>query len=217
MHRAAGGPNQPSRVEPAPLGAADPGAWSSDEAVLAAIGRCEEAALAALYDRYGRPAFGLAYRVLGERGVAEDVVQEAFLAVWRHADRYRPERGSPRAWLMTIVHHAAIDRRRGRHKREQTDVRLDDVEFALETGAGDPFAAVAEGIAASQVRTVLAGLPPEQREAIELAYFGGHTYRQVAVMLEAPEGTVKSRIRSGLRRLRKDLAEAGVGVTWAES
>jgi len=188
-----------SGVPPAPA--------PDDEAVLAAIQRRDDAALAELYDRYGRPAFGLAYRLLGERGVAEDVVQEAFLAVWRRAASYHADRGSARAWLMSIVHNGAIDRRRGRYKREQTDVGLDDVAFRLETDAEDTFAIVAEGIAAEQVRAALGGLPDEQRQAIELAYFGGMTHQEIAERTGAPLGTVKSRMRLGLLKLRSALAD----------
>jgi len=186
----------------------EPPVPSSDEAVLLAIQRREDVALAELYDRYGRLAFGLAYRVLGERGGAEDVVQEAFLAVWRHAARYRPERGGARSWLLAIVHNAAIDRRRGRFKRESTDVELDSVAFALETDAEDTFAVVAEGIRAEQVRAALTVLPVEQRQTIELAYFGGLTHQEIAERTGAPLGTVKSRMRLGLLKLRALLADA---------
>lgn len=180
---------------------------TSDDEVLAAIQRRDDAALTELYDRYGRLAFGLAYRVLGERGVAEDVVQEAFLAVWRHADRYRPERGGARVWLMSIVHNASIDRRRGRFRRELTDVQLDEVAYGLETDAEDTFATVAEGIEAEHVRAALAVLPVEQRQAIELAYFGGLTHKEIAERTGAPIGTIKSRLRLGLIKLRNALSE----------
>ncbi len=179
----------------------------SDDALLVAIQRRDEAALAELYDRHGRLAFGLAYRILGERGVAEDVVQEAFLAVWRRAGSYHPERGNARSWLMAIVHNAAIDRRRGRYKRELTDVGLDDIAFRLETDAEDTFAIVAQGIAAEEVRAAVATLPAEQRQAIELAYFGGLTHQEIAERTAAPLGTVKSRMRLGLHKLRGMLTE----------
>lgn len=181
-------------------------AQRSDDAVLAAIQSGDEVALAELYDRYGRLAFGVAYRILGERGVAEDTVQEAFLAVWRRAGSYRSDRGNPRSWLMAIVHNGAIDRRRGRYKRELTDVQLDDVAFRLETDAEDTFAIVAAGIAAEQVRAALTALPPEQRLTIELAYFGGLTHLEIAERTATPLGTVKSRMRLGLQKLRTALA-----------
>lgn len=180
----------------------------SDEEILAAIQRREDAALAELYDRYGRLAFGLAYRILGERGTAEDIVQEAFLAVWRRASSFQADRGSARAWLMSIVHNASIDRRRGRYKREQTDVALDDLTFKLETGAEDTFDLVSERIEAEHVRAALGGLPVEQREAIELAYFGGLTQQEIATRTGTPLGTVKSRMRLGLHKMRSLLGDS---------
>jgi RNA polymerase sigma-70 factor (ECF subfamily) len=179
-----------------------------DEDVLARVQGRDDDALAELYDRYGRLAFGLAFRILGERGAAEDAVQEAYLAVWRRAGSYRPDRGSVRGWLMSIVHNASIDRRRGRFKREQTDVALDDLAFKLETDAEDTFAAVADGIVAEQVRRAMAGLPDEQRQAIELAYFGGLTQQEIAIRTGTPLGTVKSRLRLGLDKLRGQLHDA---------
>ncbi len=185
----------------------------SDEEILAAIQRRDDAALAELYDRYGRLAFGLAYRILGERGTAEDIVQEAFLAVWRRASSFQADRGSARAWLMSIVHNASIDRRRGRYKREQTDVALDDLAFKLETGAEDTFDLVSERIEAEHVRAALGGLPVEQREAIELAYFGGLTQQEIATRTGTPLGTVKSRMRLGLHKMRSLLGDSLNGGT----
>ena len=180
----------------------------NDEELLAAIQQGDEGALAELYDRYGRLAFGLAYRILGERGTAEDVVQEAYLAVWRRSTSFRADRGSARAWLMSIVHNAAIDRRRGRFKREQEAVPIDDLAFMLETGADDAFAVVSEQIEAEQIRTALGSLPTEQREAIELAYFGGFTQQEISDRTGTPLGTVKSRMRLGFLKLRSLLADS---------
>jgi RNA polymerase sigma-70 factor (ECF subfamily) len=182
-----------------------------DEELLAAIQQGEEGALAELYDRYGRPAFGLAYRILGERGSAEDVVQEAYLAVWRRGSSFRADRGSARAWLMSIVHNAAIDRRRGRFKREQEAVPIDDLAFKLEDDADDPFALVSAQIDAAQIRAALGSLPREQRDAIELAYFGGLTQQEISDRTGTPLGTVKSRMRLGLYKLRSLLAESTGG------
>lgn len=184
-----------------------------DEELLAAIQRRDDAALAELYDRYGRLAFGLAYRILGERGTAEDIVQEAFLAVWRRSSSFQADRGSARAWLMSIVHNASIDRRRGRHRRELTDVPLDDLAFKLETDAEDTFDVVSERMEAEHVRAALGGLPPEQREAIELAYFGGLTQQEIATRTGTPLGTVKSRMRLGLLKLRTLLGSSLTGDT----
>ena len=180
----------------------------NDEELLAAIQQSDEGALAELYDRYGRLAFGLAYRILGERGTAEDVVQEAYLAVWRRSTSFKADRGSARAWLMSIVHNAAIDRRRGRFKREQEAVPLDDLAFKLENEAEDPFALVSEQIDAEKVRSALGTLPGEQREAIELAYFGGLTQQEISDRTGTPLGTVKSRMRLGLHKLRSLLIDS---------
>ncbi|CAA9582805.1 MAG: RNA polymerase ECF-type sigma factor [uncultured Thermomicrobiales bacterium] len=189
--------------------AAPPGGWDPpDDALLGAIKDRDDGALAALYDRYGRPAYGLAYRILGERGAAEDAVQEAFLSVWRHAARFAPERGSARSWLMTIVHHAAIDRRRGRRGREQGDLPLDDVAFGLAGKGDDPFAVAAAGLDAERIRQAMAALPREQQRAIELAFFGGLTHQEVAERTGEPLGTVKGRMRLGLRKLRVLLEPA---------
>jgi RNA polymerase sigma-70 factor (ECF subfamily) len=181
---------------------AAPWASSDDDALLAAIQGRDDAALAALYDRYGWLAFGLAYRMLGERGAAEDVVQEAFLNVWRRAVGFQLGRGSARSWLMSIVHNLAVDRRRGRQRHTWTDVALDEVDAALETDADDAFATVAQSIEAERVQAVLRELPEEQREAIVLAYFAGLTHQEIAEETGAPLGTVKSRMRLGLRRMR---------------
>ncbi|HEV2529057.1 MAG TPA: sigma-70 family RNA polymerase sigma factor [Thermomicrobiales bacterium] len=179
----------------------------TDEALIAAIQSRDDVALAALYDRYGRMAFGLAYRILGERGVAEDVVQEAFLAVWRRASGFSPERGAARSWLMAIVHNLSIDRRRGRFRHEQTDVQLDDVDYRLEGSSEDVFGAVAGSIEAEHIRSVMLDLPDEQRQAIELAFFMGLSHQEIATRTGMPLGTVKGRMRLGLRKMRSALAE----------
>jgi RNA polymerase sigma-70 factor (ECF subfamily) len=178
-----------------------------DDALMAAIQARDDAALATFYDRYGRLAFGLAYRMLGERGMAEDVVQESFLNVWRRAGGFELGRGSARSWLMSIVHNLAIDRRRGRQRRVWSDVALDDVETLLETDEDDAFAVVAQSIEAERVQTVLQELPEEQRQAIVLAYFVGLTHQEIAEQTGTPLGTVKSRMRLGLRRMRTLLGD----------
>jgi RNA polymerase sigma-70 factor (ECF subfamily) len=197
-----------------PVGAseiADPRASASDDDLLEAIQRREEAALAALYDRYGRLAFALALRMLGERGAAEDVVQDAFLKVWRYADRYQQGRGSAQPWLMAIVHNVAVDRRRGRSGRAMSELSLDATNEYTGWQApaqDDPFLAAAHRIDAERIRAALSSLPPEQREAIDLAYFGGMSHHEIAERTGQPIGTVKSRLRLGLRRLREALSEA---------
>ena len=179
----------------------------TDEALLAAIGRGDPDALGRLYDRYGRLAIAVAYRVLGDRNTAEDTVQDAFLAVWRRVDSFDPRRGSARGWLLTIVRNAAVDRRRGRHARALQDTPLDDVTFRLATDGEETFAAVAASVEAERVRDALALLPSEQREAIELAYFGGLTHQEIAERTGAALGTVKGRMRLGLHKLRVALSD----------
>lgn len=178
-----------------------------DDALLVAIQARDHDALTALYDRYGRLAFGLAYRLLGERGIAEDVVQEAFLNVWRRAAGFEVGRGSARSWLMSIVHNLAIDRRRGRQRYTWTDVALDDVEGMLNDDEGDTFAIVAQSIEAERVQFALQTLPDEQRQAIALAYFSGLTQQEIAERTGSPLGTVKSRMRLGLQRMRVILGD----------
>jgi RNA polymerase sigma-70 factor (ECF subfamily) len=187
---------------------------TSDAALVVAIGRWHEDALAESYRRHAGAAFALARRLLNDKELAEEVLQEVFLRLWNTPERFDPERGSLRAYLLAQTHGRAVDLLRSetaRRRREEREARQ-----SPDFGA-DIEREVIDLTVSETVKEVVAALPTDERRAIELAYFGGHTYRQVAVMLEAPEGTVKSRIRSGLRRLRKDLADAGVGVTWAEN
>jgi RNA polymerase sigma-70 factor (ECF subfamily) len=180
---------------------------ADDEALLARIRRGESEALGLLYDRHARVALAVAYRVLGEHGAAEDVVQEAFLAVWRRVDSFDSSRGTVRSWLLTIVRNGAVDRRRGRHARVLQDAALDDVAFRLATSGEETFEAVATSVEAERVRDALSLLPPDQREAIELAYFGGLTHHEIAERTGAPLGTVKGRMRLGLHKLRAALGD----------
>lgn len=179
----------------------------SDDALLARISRGESDALGELYDRYASLALAVAYRVLGERGVAEDVIQEAFLAVWRRAASFDPARGTARSWLLTIVRNGAIDRRRGRHGRSMQDAALDDVAFRLATDGEETFDAVAASVDAERVREAIESLPHEQREAIELAFFSGLTHHEIAERTGAPLGTIKGRMRLGLHKLRGSLGD----------
>ena len=186
--------------ESAPAGDVD------DEALLVGVRDGDADALGRLYDRYGRLALAVAYRVLEERGAAEDAVQDAFLAVWHRAASYRVDRGSVRGWLLAIVRNAAIDRRRGRHGRALQDAPLDAVSHRLATSGEDHFAAASAAIQAERVRAALAVLPPEQRTVIELAYDGGLSHHEIAERIGAPLGTVKGRMRLGLQKLRLSLA-----------
>jgi RNA polymerase sigma factor (sigma-70 family) len=179
----------------------------SDEALLALCSRGDEAALGEVYDRYGRVAYGLALRIVRDRALAEDVVQEAFLAVWRSAGAFLAERGKPSTWILTFVHRRAVDlvRREQRRRAEP----LDDVAQP----AGESTDEEAWLRAQRQVvQGALRKLPPEQREAIELAYYGGLTQSELAERLGLPLGTIKSRMFAGLKRLRELLAEAGLDL-----
>lgn len=181
---------------------------ASDEALLVAIAGREERAIAALYDRYGGLAYSLAYRILGERGAAEDAVQEAFLSVWRRAASFAAERGSVRAWLFSIVHHRAIDRLRGKTGRARHDAPLDELDRVV--AVEDPWREVAGNLQRDLLRQVLATLPDAQRRTIELAYFDGYTQQQIAGLMGVPVGTVKGRMRLGLHKLRDVLDQAGI-------
>lgn len=180
---------------------------ASDAALAIAIGRWDEAALEEVYGRHGGAVYALARRVLRDDSLAEEVTQEIFVRLWRRPDRFDPERGTLRAFLLAQAHRRAVDVVRSeeaRRRREQHGA-----------GAGVPAhdgldRELIDLTTAERVREALERLPEDERAAIELAYFGGRTYREVAEELRAPEGTVKSRIRSGLRRLREALVESGV-------
>jgi RNA polymerase sigma-70 factor (ECF subfamily) len=174
----------------------------SDEAVVALVSRSDESALAELYDRFGRVAYGLALRVLRDSALAEDAVQEAFLAAWRSADRFMPERGKASTWILTLVHRRAVDLVRREEVR-----RTEPIDTAAEpTGdAADDVAWLR--LERERVQEALKLLPDQQRETLELAYYGGYTQAELAERLGQPLGTIKSRMFAGLSRLRELLAE----------
>ena len=180
----------------------------SDEALLALISTPEgDVALAELYDRYGRVAYGLAFRVLRDSALAEDAVQEAFLAVWRTAGTYISDRGKPSTWILTLVHRRAVDLVR-REERRRPPTPVEQPEPAAEPAEEEAFLLANR----RAVQAALRQLPADQREAIELAYYGGLTQSELAEHLRVPLGTVKSRMFTGLRRLGDLLAEAGLGL-----
>jgi RNA polymerase sigma-70 factor (ECF subfamily) len=182
---------------------------ASDASLVVAIGRWREDALAEAYRRHAGAVFGLAKRVLADATRAEEIVQEVFLRLWNQPERFDPERGSLRSFLLAQAHGRAVDVLRSdtaRRRREDRDAR------ATAEGGYDLEHEVWDLAVADKVREALSTLPDDERRAIQLAYFGGHTYREVADMLEAPEGTVKSRIRVGLRRMRGVLNDVGAGV-----
>ncbi|HEX2506521.1 MAG TPA: sigma-70 family RNA polymerase sigma factor [Gaiellaceae bacterium] len=185
----------------------------SDEALVALVARGDDGALGELYDRYGRVAFGLARRILRDAALAEDAVQDAFLAVWRTAGRFVPERAQARTWLLTIVHRRAVDLVRREERR-----RTEPVEDAPEETGPDTAELAWLGLERDRVRAALSRLPDQQREALELAYFDGFTQSQLAERLGEPLGTIKSRMFNGLARLRELLNEGPMEDTrWSET
>jgi RNA polymerase sigma factor (sigma-70 family) len=176
----------------------------SDEALLAAVARSDEAALAELYDRFGRIAYGLALRVLRDSALAEDAVQDAFLNVWRSAERFEAGRAKASTWVLTFVHRRAVDLVRREERR-----RTVPEEAAPEPAGPGADEDVERRSKCKVVQGALRRLPPEQREAIELAYYGGYTQSELAERLGEPLGTIKSRMFTGLQRLRAALDEAG--------
>ena len=181
----------------------------SDEAVVALVARSDQEALAELYDRFGRVAYGLALRVLRDEKLAEDALQEGFLTAWRNADRFMPERAKASTWVLTLVHRRAVDLVR-REDRRRADPLSATVEPEPSDSAEDDAWLRFER---ERVQAALRKLPDQQREALELAYYGGFTQSELAERLGQPVGTIKSRMFTGLARLRELLAEPGSGET----
>lgn len=170
------------------------------------VARYHEDALAEVYRRHAGAVYGLARRLLWDDSAAEEVVQEVFLRLWNQPEKYDPDRGSVRSFLLAQTHGRAIDLLRSESSRRQREVR--DARATAE-GGYDLEREVFDLTVGEHVRAAVAKLPPEEKKAIELAYFGGHSYREVATLLSQPEGTVKSRIRAGLRRMQVELAAVG--------
>ena len=181
----------------------------SDEALVALVARSDETALAELYDRVGGSAYGLAYRVLRDASLAEDAVQDAFLNLWRTAGSFVPERASASTWILTLVHRRAVDVVRREQRR-----RTEPIESAPEPSAGSAAEAAWTRLDRERVQEALAQLPDQQREAIELAYYGGYTQSELAERLGQPLGTIKSRMFAGLSRLRELLDEGTERTQW---
>ena len=171
----------------------------TDEELLTRVAIADADALAELYDRYSRPAYGLALRVVRDRALAEDTVQDAFLAVWRSASSFSAARGTARAWIMTLTHRRAVDL-----------VRREEVRTTSPLPDGDGRGETVDlllGLERQRIRRALEALPPAQREALELAYYGGLTQSEIAARLGQPLGTIKTRTFSALARLRALLAD----------
>ena len=188
-----------------------PGAPSgpSDEELLAGLAAGSLEALDALYERYRTMAFGIARRITADDGLAEDVVQEAFLGAWRGSAGFTPGRGSVRTWLLAIVHHRAIDAVRRRRAVVDLPAETDGVRTPEPLVTPDVWHEVAARLDGEIVSAALATLPEAQRSALELAYFGGLSQAEIATRTGAPLGTVKSRIRLGLLGLRRELEPEG--------
>jgi RNA polymerase sigma-70 factor (ECF subfamily) len=181
---------------------AEHAAERSDEALLERVARGDEDALGRLYDRFGRVAYGLALRVLRDDRLAEDAVQEAFLAIWRNAASFRPERAKAQTWVLTFVHRRAVDLVRREERR-----RADPLEPEAEPAGGSADEAAELRARRETVQRALAQLPEEQRRPIELAYYGGFSQSELAERLGEPLGTIKSRMFTGLKRLRELLGD----------
>jgi len=181
----------------------------ADEDLMQLVRRGQAAAFDVIYERHSSAAYSLAYRIVGSRNGAEDVSQEAFLNMWRSGARYEHSKGSVRTWLLGIVHHRAIDflRRATVHsKRRASDEGMEERFEAAERTDVE----VARRDEAKTVRTAMDTLPSEQRQVIELAYFGGFTHTEIAEMLETPVGTIKGRMRLGLKKMRDSLSGGAV-------
>jgi RNA polymerase sigma-70 factor, ECF subfamily len=172
----------------------------ADEDLMSLVQGGDAEAFAVLYDRHSRAAYSLAHRMMGERQAAEDLLQDAFLGIWRGAATYRAERGSVRTWILTIVHNRGIDQLRSLSSRRRTQEKVE-----AEAPTSQPSEAFAESWRNSQreqVRAAMSTLPPEQLKILELAYFSGYTHVEIADMLVLPLGTVKGRMRLGLKKIR---------------
>ena len=181
---------------------------ASDAALVVAIGRWKEQALAEAYRRHSGPVLALAQRILRNRALAEDVVQEVFVRLWRTPDKFDPGRGTLRSYLLAQAHGRAVDILRSEESRRRRETR--DASEGAAVARPGPEAQIEDLAMSEEVRKAVGRLPESERDAILLSYFGGRTDREEAHFLSMPEGTIKSRIRTGLHRLRTSLAEAEV-------
>ena len=182
----------------------------ADEELISLAGQGEAQAFAVLYDRHSRAAYSLAYRMMGEKQAAEDLVQDGFLKVWRGAEGYRVERGSVRTWILSIVHNRGIDQLRSTASRRRTQEKVE--ASAPVSQPSEAFAETWRNSQREQVREALGTLPQEQLKILELAYFSGYTHVEIAELLSLPLGTVKGRMRLGLKKVRDYFDSADVAV-----
>jgi RNA polymerase sigma-70 factor (ECF subfamily) len=183
----------------------------ADEDVMQLVRRGDAHAFEVIYERHSAAAFSLAYRMMGSRAGAEDVTQEAFLSMWRSGARYDRARGSVRTWVLGIVHHRAIDALRRATVHDRRRAGDEGIEERFEARERTD-AEAARREEAGAVRGALATLPPDQVQVLELAYFGGFTHTEIADLLGAPVGTVKGRMRLGLKKMRAQLGEGQVVI-----
>jgi RNA polymerase sigma-70 factor, ECF subfamily len=177
---------------------------TNDQLLAERLRSGDREALGLLYDRYASVAMAVAVRVVSDRELAEDLVHDAYVAVWQKIDRFDPSRGSLRSWLLTIVRNRAIDRLRG--ARPSIEVGEADEQSLLRTSPNPTWEAAVERRSAAELHDALEQLPDEQREAVELAYFAGRTYREIAVLTGVPQGTANGRLRLALAKLRDTLS-----------
>jgi RNA polymerase sigma-70 factor (ECF subfamily) len=172
----------------------------ADEDLISLVEAADAEAFSTLYDRHSGAAFSLAYRMMGERQASEDLAQDAFLKVWRSASSYRAERGSVRTWILSIVHNRGIDQIRSQASRRRTQEEIE--ASAPRSQPSEAFAETWRNSQREQVREALGTLPPEQLKILELAYFSGYTHMEISDLLDLPLGTVKGRMRLGLKKIR---------------
>ena len=183
----------------------------SDEALLSAIAGGAVWAMDSLYQRYSRILYSLAYRMVADHQIAEDLLQDSFLSVWKRSTSYSPQAGAARSWLISIVHHRAIDHlRRVRRRSVVQEAPLEEIDFDERSAVADAWDEVWHSVQSSQVRAALMKIPTEQRMVIELAYFQGWTHTEIAEGTQTPLGTVKARMRLGLNHLKRALLEEGI-------
>jgi RNA polymerase sigma-70 factor (ECF subfamily) len=190
-----------------------------DEKLIRLIAQAQEAALAQLFDRYNRLVFSLAMAIVNDRDTAEEITLDVFMRVWQKADTYRADRSKVSTWLTHIARHHAIDVLRRRAVRlDQSAVHWDDATSSAESSQQGPQEFAELSLRRERVHTALAGLPAEQKQALMLAYFGGYTHQQIADILQQPLGTIKTRVRLAMQKLREHLGdEQGLGDASVEA
>ena len=183
----------------------------ADEELISLVGQGDAEAFAALYDRHSRPAYSLAYRMMSERQAAEDVVQDAFLKVWRAAESYRAARASVRTWILSIVHNRGIDQLRSTASRRRMQEKVE--VSAPRSQPSEAFSESWRNFQRERVREALSTLPEEQLKTLELAYFSGYTQAEIAELLGLPLGTVKGRMRLGLKKMKDYFGSRDMAVS----